>query len=57
MEVIEHVDPQRLAALVTVVFGHARPRTVVVTTPNVEHNVRYAELTAGGFRHPDYRFE
>jgi 3' terminal RNA ribose 2'-O-methyltransferase Hen1 len=57
MEVIEHVDPQRLAALVTVVFGHARPRTVVVTTPNVEHNVRYAELTASGFRHRDHRFE
>ena len=42
MEVIEHVDPPRLAALERAVFGDARPRTVVVTTPNVEYNVRYA---------------
>ncbi|MGA4993485.1 3' terminal RNA ribose 2'-O-methyltransferase Hen1 [Nonomuraea bangladeshensis] len=55
MEVIEHVDPPRLAALERVVFGHARPRHVVVTTPNVEYNVRYEFLT--GLRHPDHRFE
>ncbi|MEU6731108.1 3' terminal RNA ribose 2'-O-methyltransferase Hen1 [Nonomuraea wenchangensis] len=55
MEVIEHVDPPRLAALERVVFGHARPRYVVVTTPNVEYNVRYEFLT--GLRHPDHRFE
>ena len=28
-------------------FGQARPRTVVVTTPNAEHNVRYPHLHAG----------
>lgn len=56
MEVIEHIDPPRLAALEAAVFGHARPRSVVVTTPNVEHNVRY-ELAAGALRHPDHRFE
>ncbi|MCK2217530.1 3' terminal RNA ribose 2'-O-methyltransferase Hen1 [Actinomadura sp. ATCC 31491] len=55
MEVVEHVDPPRLAALERVVFGHARPRHVIVTTPNVEYNVRYAFLT--GLRHPDHRFE
>ncbi len=55
MEVVEHVDPPRLPALARVVFGHARPRTVVVTTPNVEYNVRYEGLT--GLRHPDHRFE
>jgi 3' terminal RNA ribose 2'-O-methyltransferase Hen1 len=55
MEVVEHVDPPRLAALVDVVFGHARPGAVLVTTPNVEHNVRYEGLD--GFRHPDHRFE
>lgn len=57
MEVIEHVDPPRLAALATVLFGHAAPRTVVVTTPNAEHNVRFAELVSGSFRHRDHRFE
>ncbi|GAA3259719.1 3' terminal RNA ribose 2'-O-methyltransferase Hen1 [Nonomuraea helvata] len=55
MEVIEHVDPPRLAALENVVFGHARPHHVLVTTPNIEHNVRYEFLT--GLRHPDHRFE
>ncbi|MFG6191251.1 3' terminal RNA ribose 2'-O-methyltransferase Hen1 [Nonomuraea sp. JJY05] len=55
MEVIEHVDPPRLTALERVVFGRARPRHVLVTTPNIEHNVRYEFLT--GLRHPDHRFE
>ncbi|WBB55904.1 3' terminal RNA ribose 2'-O-methyltransferase Hen1 [Verrucosispora sp. WMMD573] len=57
MEVIEHVDPPRLPALEDAVFGYARPTTVVVTTPNVEHNVRYEGLPAGAFRHADHRFE
>ena len=57
MEVVEHVDPPRLPALARTVFGHARPTTVVLTTPNSEHNVRYAALPAGGMRHPDHRFE
>ena len=57
MEVIEHVDPPRLAALARVVFGFAAPATVVVTTPNAEYNVRYAGLPAGTFRHRDHRFE
>ncbi|GAA4505555.1 MULTISPECIES: 3' terminal RNA ribose 2'-O-methyltransferase Hen1 [Nonomuraea] len=55
MEVVEHVDPPRLAALEQVVFGHAKPGHVVVTTPNVEYNPRYPFLT--GLRHPDHRFE
>jgi len=55
MEVVEHLDPERLPALEHAVFGAARPATVVVTTPNVEHNVRYP--LAGALRHPDHRFE
>lgn len=57
MEVIEHVDPTRLPALEHAVFGVARPDTVVVTTPNVEYNVRFPTLPAGTFRHADHRFE
>jgi 3' terminal RNA ribose 2'-O-methyltransferase Hen1 len=57
MEVIEHVDPARLGALEQSVFGAARPGTVVVTTPNAEHNVRFADLGPGAMRHPDHRFE
>ena len=55
MEVIEHLDPPRLPALEAAVFGHARPGAVVVTTPNVEFNVRYEGLT--GMRHSDHRVE
>ncbi|OJF11782.1 3' terminal RNA ribose 2'-O-methyltransferase Hen1 [Couchioplanes caeruleus] len=55
MEVIEHLDPPRLPALEASVFGHARPATVVVTTPNAEYNVLYEGLT--GMRHSDHRFE
>lgn len=57
MEVIEHIDPARLPAVTANVFGFMRPRHVVVTTPNSEYNVRYPALSAGGFRHPDHRFE
>ncbi|MFK0260424.1 3' terminal RNA ribose 2'-O-methyltransferase Hen1 [Streptomyces angustmyceticus] len=56
-EVVEHVDPPRLPALEYAVFGSARPRTVVVTTPNVEYNVRWESLPAGQVRHADHRFE
>ncbi|MGD0925091.1 MAG: 3' terminal RNA ribose 2'-O-methyltransferase Hen1 [Streptosporangiaceae bacterium] len=57
MEVIEHVDPPRLGALEETVFGAARPGTVVITTPNAEHNVRFTALRPGAMRHPDHRFE
>lgn len=57
MEVIEHVDPQRLPALQRNIFGHAHPTTVIVTTPNAEYNVRYGFLPAGTTRHRDHRFE
>ncbi len=57
MEVIEHIDPERLAAMERVVFGHSAPRVVVVTTPNAEYNVRYEGLGEGRLRHGDHRFE
>lgn len=56
-EVVEHVDLPRLPALEYSVFGSARPRTVLVTTPNVEYNVRWESLPAGHVRHGDHRFE
>ncbi|WP_051471732.1 3' terminal RNA ribose 2'-O-methyltransferase Hen1 [Patulibacter minatonensis] len=57
VEVIEHLDADRLGALTANVFGVARPGTVVVTTPNAEYNVRWESLPAGAMRHPDHRFE
>nr|WP_206322178.1 3' terminal RNA ribose 2'-O-methyltransferase Hen1 [Streptomyces sp. HNM0575] len=56
-EVVEHVDPPRLPALEHAVFAVAAPRSVVVTTPNAEYNVRWESLPAGSVRHPDHRFE
>ncbi|OLR90040.1 3' terminal RNA ribose 2'-O-methyltransferase Hen1 [Actinokineospora bangkokensis] len=57
MEVVEHVDLSRHRALEQAVFGVARPRHVVVTTPNVEHNALFETLPAGHLRHRDHRFE
>jgi 3' terminal RNA ribose 2'-O-methyltransferase Hen1 len=57
VEVIEHLDPPRLAAFERVLFEFARPGTVVLTTPNAEYNVKFETLPAGTFRHRDHRFE
>jgi 3' terminal RNA ribose 2'-O-methyltransferase Hen1 len=57
VEVIEHLDPPRLAAFERAVFEFARPGTVIVTTPNAEYNVKFESLPAGRFRHKDHRFE
>ena len=56
IEVIEHLEPDRIASLEASVFGAARPKHVILTTPNREYNSRY-ELADGQWRHPDHRFE
>ncbi len=55
VEVIEHLDPPRLAALEQVLFAHARPRRVIITTPNREYNTIFAKPER--LRHGDHRFE
>lgn len=57
VEVIEHLDPPRLAAFERVLFEFAKPKTVVLTTPNAEYNAKFETLPAGKFRHKDHRFE
>ncbi len=57
IEVIEHLEPSRLEALERVLFQHARPATLIVTTPNREHNVLFGTLGKNELRHPDHRFE
>lgn len=57
VEVVEHFDSPRLAAFERVLFGFARPGTVVLTTPNAEYNANFETLPAGEFRHRDHRFE
>ncbi|HTV49370.1 MAG TPA: 3' terminal RNA ribose 2'-O-methyltransferase Hen1 [Phycisphaerae bacterium] len=57
VEVIEHLDSPRLAAFERVLFEFAKPKTIVLTTPNREYNVKWENLSAGQFRHKDHRFE
>ena len=57
VEVIEHLDLPRLAAFERILFEFACPQTVVVTTPNIEYNVKFENLQGGNFRHKDHRFE
>ena len=46
-----------MLAFEKVIFDNARPKTVIITTPNVEYNVLFEGLPAGKFRHSDHRFE
>ncbi|WP_414756595.1 3' terminal RNA ribose 2'-O-methyltransferase Hen1 [Anabaena sp. CCY 9910] len=57
IEVIEHLDLSRLGAFERVLFEFAQPKIVIVTTPNIEYNVKFANLPAGKLRHKDHRFE
>lgn len=57
VEVVEHLDPQRLPAFERVLFEFAAPRTVVLTTPNRAYNLCYPTLAPGALRHEDHRFE
>ncbi|MGL4611224.1 MAG: 3' terminal RNA ribose 2'-O-methyltransferase Hen1 [Trueperaceae bacterium] len=57
VEVIEHLDEFRLASFERTVFEFARPKLVVITTPNREYNVVWESLPAGKMRHGDHRFE
>ncbi len=57
VEVIEHLDAARLGTFTRVLFECARPRAIVMTTPNREYNALFPHLPAGQFRHPDHRFE
>jgi 3' terminal RNA ribose 2'-O-methyltransferase Hen1 len=57
VEVIEHIELDRLPHLERAVFGDASPGAVVVTTPNADYNVLFPTLPAGKLRHSDHRFE
>ena len=57
IEVVEHLDASRLGALEHSLFGDARPKCVLVSTPNREYNVNFPGLADGRLRHRDHRFE
>ena len=57
VEVIEHLDLERLGAMEKAIFAFAAPKTIVVTTPNREFNATFENLPKDKLRHPDHRFE
>jgi 3' terminal RNA ribose 2'-O-methyltransferase Hen1 len=57
IEVIEHLDLARLEAFERVLFEFAKPTIVIITTPNLEYNIKFENLPAGKLRHKDHRFE
>jgi len=57
VEVIEHLDENRLKSFERVVFEFAQPKTVIITTPNVEYNILYENMLPNSMRHSDHRFE
>lgn len=54
LEVIEHIEPDRLEAVVANIFGNLRPHLIILTTPNRQWN---ATITLSDLRHRDHRFE
>ena len=52
---VEHLQDAELSLLPKAIFGQIAPWLVLMTTPNVEFNVLFSNLT--GFRHPDHKFE
>lgn len=57
VEVIEHLEPERVKAFEQVLFGEMQPRVVALTTPNREYNRLFESLQEGALRHRDHRFE
>lgn len=57
VEVIEHMDENRLWAFREILFGETAPKLVVITTPNIEYNEIYESLSKDKLRHGDHRFE
>lgn len=57
IEVIEHLDPFRLDALATILFGTIAAQHIIITTPNREYNQLFDTMKPGELRHRDHRFE
>lgn len=56
VEVIEHLEPDRLPALMLNIFGVMAPATVLITTPNKDWNSTFTD-DVSKMRHSDHRFE
>ena len=51
------MDLDRLRAFERVLCEFAQPKLAIVTTPNIECNVKLEQFPAGKLRHPDGQFE
>lgn len=56
VEVIEHLDKFRFPYFENVIFKYANPKTIIITTPNIEYNVKY-DMEKDSLRHKDHKFE
>jgi hypothetical protein len=56
VEVIEHIEPDKLSLVERAVFRDMRPALVIVTTPNSDFNALLG-VPGHRMRHPDHRFE
>lgn len=52
---IEHINEERLPAIMKTIFALYQPKSLIVTTPNQEYNAFYQMNEA--MRHADHRFE
>lgn len=57
VEVIEHLQQSDLPTLEQTVFGFANPNTVVITTPNIEYNLKLQGVIGSRFRSDEHKFE
>ena len=57
VEVIEHLDLNRLTAFEQVLFAFIKPQIIIITTPNREYNIKYENVGKDKLRHSDHRFE
>lgn len=57
IEVIEHLEPERLPTMERVLFECAKPKMIIITTPNQTYNHSIEALGLNYMRHSDHRFE
>lgn len=57
VEVIEHLDINRLYSFERALFEFAKPKIIILTTPNKEYNIMWEKLDPDILRHTDHRFE
>lgn len=57
IEVIEHIEEDRIVFLEKIVFGYLNTKNVLISTPNSEYNNVYMPENSDSFRHEDHRFE